>query len=329
MIKEVLIHVGTPKTGSTYLQKVVFPNIPNSFYWTESKDLYNLIWNLPFSRMEDYNWKEEKRKLQEIFSTIKQEKLIISHESLFGHPFFNFANHKENTKIIYSLFPQAKILIVIRNQIDFLESLYKHSVQIGYTQKLNRFLNFKKESSLFSSYNYRVGLNIDVRRLKYSFLIKDYEDFFGLENVTLLSYNTLKNDKKEFLNSISKRWGIEIKMKTTNKRSYPSYNYYTLKIALILNKFFYFQHTNGRGLFKESPFQAFLFNHYKKSKILGGFLILSSKLKLYNLLIRFNHLLPTKKQIISAEKRDLLRNFFIEDNNIIYEKYKIDITKEK
>ena len=120
----VFLHVGAPKTGSTFLQKNVFPCWPNMEYKNE-------LWLSYLVLMEE------------------GKKYIISNENLFGRPWNR--DHASGLswscerrlifKSIGRLYPQAQTMVCFRKHSEFILSLYKQYLHEGGTTKLENFFD--------------------------------------------------------------------------------------------------------------------------------------------------------------------------------------------
>lgn len=176
MTEHIIIHIGYHKSASTYLQEAVFPALPlNDFFFAGPKQLYlNLI------NAEEFNAKKFKNAveldLKETFKSSDLRNTILSHEQLSGHPHgYESIKPKRIALRLHEMFPESRILIVIRNQMGYLTSIYTYRVAIkGYeSRSFSRFLKEEGEKGLFA-------------HLEYDRLIRYYQDLFGKEQVLVL-----------------------------------------------------------------------------------------------------------------------------------------------
>ncbi len=142
MENKLILHIGTGKTGTTALQ---------SFLWKNATKLRECGWDYPdilkiWCRKNDRryiegekngnllkvsiiaDWKEEKK--IELWSIIlerlKQYNVIISDESIWGHPAIDTKAAIEDYKRRYA---NIKVVIYLRRQDQYLESLWNQNVK--------------------------------------------------------------------------------------------------------------------------------------------------------------------------------------------------------
>lgn len=116
------IHIGMPRTGSTFLQTKVFPKLSNvSFY-----GLPYTHFNHAFSRML---FSDESLYDPTVFSKeiakLEGEKILLSNENFIGQSmFWAHGNRTRIAERLSAAMPDATIILFIRNQLDLLRSLY-------------------------------------------------------------------------------------------------------------------------------------------------------------------------------------------------------------
>lgn len=99
-------HVGLHKTGTTYLQDVVFPNWPRLRY-------------LRF------------RNLEYFLALPASEKYLVSCENLSGATFATLEERCHGLARLAEMFPGAKVVIAFRPHGDFVASLYSQYLRYG------------------------------------------------------------------------------------------------------------------------------------------------------------------------------------------------------
>lgn len=198
-----IIHVGYPKSGSSFLQKNVFPNLTLNKYFDVDitrKLLKNLIQD------DDIDYKRP-----------TLEKGLYSSENLLtiGNPQVN-----KRTSIAKRLKEAGfnKVIILIRNQKTMIDSFYRQYIQDGGCVSFNFYLeNF-------------VILNV----LHYNKTINLYRKIFSQENIKVIMVETLK-DQKTF-DELSDFIGEKIIINSQKRRN-ESLSNFSLSILIFLNHF--------------------------------------------------------------------------------------------
>ncbi|MCB9233630.1 MAG: sulfotransferase [Bacteroidia bacterium] len=319
-----IIHVGMPKTATTFLQKEVFPKVEGAFYYGRDHDLWDLIFHLPFKhrRFEDVGALQAR--IAAARERIGEKTLLISHESLSGHPWHNFMNHEEGAAMLKELFPEAKILITLRRQDDFLESLYLHSLQVGFAQKVNRFLNF--EQGKFGSYRYNGGLNIDVHKLDYAWMVDVYAELFDRENVLVLPYEEIKKDSKGFLDKIFAFAGLTpFYPPKPKKKVNRGLSKSTSRLALWFNPCFRNSQSNGFGFIPQQPFSAWLGKMRPKGRVWVYLFRISRKMTFLNVLRLLDRVIGVKGNWIKADQRRQIMELHAASNRRLEEDFGVNL----
>jgi len=134
-----LIHVGFPKTGSTWLQEDMFSNPSTGFWspWTfEVKEQYLL------SNPYRFSAERARRLFQPGCDDAARRGLVpvITDEWLIGNQMSGDYRGKQIAEQLHATFPAAVVLIVIREQEAMLMSSYREYVQVGGGQTLEEFI---------------------------------------------------------------------------------------------------------------------------------------------------------------------------------------------
>lgn len=194
-----LIHVGYPKALSSWMQKWLFTP-ENGF----CKVLDSLTLQLFLIDATPFTFDTTKAKawMQErLDETPGSEQLqpLITGESLVGHTHCGGYNAKTNADRLKELCPQAKILVVVREQKATIRSLYKTFVTWGMPHSIERILD-PVEPNLSPQFN------LDF--LRYDLLVNYYQQLYGKDNVLVLPYELFAGDGAGFLRRIFSFCGI-------------------------------------------------------------------------------------------------------------------------
>ena len=156
----IIIHLGLHKTGTTFLQRNVFP----------------------FSKEINYIYGDKLRNL----NIVEDKVNVLSGEWLSGTP-HEPEPVSRRYELAYSLsilFPNAKILLVLRNKDDWVNSIYKQYVLSGGKEKKKKFVEYIFDDGY-------------LKFVEYIFYLKDL-----FNDVKIMYYEDLKNNPNKFLSDL-------------------------------------------------------------------------------------------------------------------------------
>jgi len=209
-LQKIILHIGYPKTGTTWFQKMFYPNVSNYTYFNRKEFKEKLL--LP----EDifFNYAYEKT---------KNNNYIICEEKILGVNNKNLLN-KQKIERLYKAFPNAEIVVFIRNQINIIESSYSQYIHSGGTMTPTELILFFFISNKIKRWNY------------YNYL-KQYIDTFGKNKLNIFLYEDFKTNYNEFIKDFISKFNLDIKQNILNKKVNKSYTSIMLKTARFTNKF--------------------------------------------------------------------------------------------
>jgi hypothetical protein len=229
----VLFHVGLHKTGTTWLQKNFFtPQHKKQIYFSEDRKI--IRGNLLLRSPQRFNKGEVFLDYEPLVKGAARLRvpLVLSDEMLAGLPF-----HHPYTRIIAAqnmkkLFPEAKILVTIREQRKVILSSYGHYVRAGFSASFNDFLAQPtgENAHLFSPI-----LNVD--HFDYFQLLLLYEEIFSAKNVMVAPMEWMLADQVGFAERLSTFLGCSLKSfpHATNERVKVAWSHIALKAAAKVN----------------------------------------------------------------------------------------------
>jgi hydroxymethylpyrimidine pyrophosphatase-like HAD family hydrolase len=139
-----------PRTGTTFLQRKVFPNIDNFQAYSLPYSHYNKAFHkMIYMDNSLYNEDEFKKEIDQL----KGENIILSNENFIGQSLFY--HHSNRTRIatrLHKAMPNATIILYLRNQLDLLKSLYLITVDWKETKSLDDFVWTKRNDYTISDY---------------------------------------------------------------------------------------------------------------------------------------------------------------------------------
>ncbi len=236
-----LIHVGYPKTASTWLQSFLFAgeasNIQLAAPIDEVRD--NLIRPFPL-------WYEPNtvaRRFEERVDALRQQGSVpvVSNELLVGHPVSGGHDSTVLAHRLHSLWPDAKILIVVRKQDAMLLSLYKEYVRNGGYLTLSQYM-FPPGSDRQPTF--------DFRYLEYDRLVQFYTQLFGSENVLVLAFEEFVRHRLSFCNELLSFAGADPIAHAPEEYARKSLGGWTIALRARFNRVFYGDTNNPVARFR-------------------------------------------------------------------------------
>jgi hypothetical protein len=224
-IGSVFLHIGIQRTGSTFLQEEIFEKLHDvNYFGFHNEQIIKILTNI-----ENINLIEA-RKI--IYEHLYQDKInLISEENIYGSMWGKDDNRIEKIDKIKNLFPQAKIIIGIRDKTDLLVSWYKKYIICGGVLRFPAFLE----------------KIMPIEKLNYDPYIDYLIKLFGKENVYIYNFEYLKDDVHGFVDDLCDF--IEVDSPDfKNIKKNIGYSFWQLKLSRILNHFFKTPF-NSKGIF--------------------------------------------------------------------------------
>lgn len=232
-MKQLLIHIGYPKTATTFLQHIVFEPELFQFHspfnrWDTTK-LFVLPHPLKFNVNATRNVL-----LPSIENTTRKDMLpVISNEILSGQVFAGGRDSKEIAQRLKAVFGESKIFLSIREQKSMIGSIYKEFLLLNGSYPLKRFLNTGEQQRL-------AAFHMD--HFLYHNIIKLYAELFEQDNVLVLPYELLKQDPEtyfqRFLNFCGRTYQLEdLTRLAKSPWIHQSFSGYDLLAKRLVNRF--------------------------------------------------------------------------------------------
>ncbi len=179
---KILLHIGYPKAGSSFLGNWFHKHPDIIFQDFSIGGFYNTQQLMDASvSQKDYSDK--------IF-VIRDTKFTTPHSEEYKK-FNNIETIQQRIALtLYSLFPNAKVLIITRGFESAIKANYSQYVKEGGIIKFSELIQ-KHKNSRWLPFNY-------------SFIIESYKNLFGKDNVLVLPFELLKTNQDTFLYKIEK-----------------------------------------------------------------------------------------------------------------------------
>ena len=194
---ELFIHVGYPKCASTFLQKRLLPK-QSEICFIDSPQYHNALLKRYYPCGGEQKRIEALKHLSSIV-TASNLPVVMSNENLCMPSSWldthrarqnnKFSWHESN-ELIKAYFPKARILIVVRNQQDWICSWYQERIKRVETKSLSQLLS----SSLF--------MDDILPSLCYTKVIEEYSKLFSAKSVKVILFEDMIKDLGCFFSAI-------------------------------------------------------------------------------------------------------------------------------
>jgi len=191
MDKSLYIHIGIGKAASSTLQQEFFNYLPRFNYLgsghkgiNKDDEIRNIIHTIIGCEQSEYiqNYERIYQLIRKKMYSRHEKRLIISDES-FATGLSSFPGQVEKAEIAYrlaNLFPSSKILIVIRNQLETLKSLFVQQLKgANCIKNWQEWLDRQKQYAHLTS---------QLSWLKYDTIYETYNKFFSQDNIHVLLF---------------------------------------------------------------------------------------------------------------------------------------------
>lgn len=221
--KKLYIHIGTHKTGTTSIQhnlraKASTLLSERTQYIEVGKSLKKLMFATSISDKDIFSIRNE------VISTISDnggiQKYIMSWEGFCGDYMDAYANSSNIAKNLYnslSPFFEIKIIVYLREQTSFLESIFTQEIHAGAVTSFNDF-----------------NSSINNNDYSWSKLLKSYSDIFGVDSLIVKKFD--KSDTCNLISEFSSVIGSTcLAHNIEEKKQNVGYNKGELEFALRVN----------------------------------------------------------------------------------------------
>jgi hypothetical protein len=204
--RPLLIHIGYTKTATTWLQHHLFGDPATGFGWLETNgdrpgrpDRNSPVRRLVSLSSLDVDTAALREDFAGLIGSVDAKGLVplISLERLSGSPFSGGHDSAEIAERLARLFPEARVLVVIREQGSMIVSTYKQYVKVGGAVSLERFIDSPRTSTLHVPW-FQLGY------FEYDRLLRHYLDLFGPERLLVLAYEEFVEDPAAFVAKIAR-----------------------------------------------------------------------------------------------------------------------------
>jgi len=207
---KLIIHLGYPKTASTFLNRNLFSKHSQINLITKNVEINTYIKSIKY--LDDIDYNKEKLRIKKFFiSKISGEKINIFSDEMFLVPLgYRLYDNKKAIKRLYEIFSNIekikdiKFLLMIRNPKDLFSSYYTDEYHriVSYDKKLDKFDKFLNEESFQNNFFSKMIIEIfDFKNI--SLFLNSLNVYKTQKNVSFFLLEELKNDIISFSKKLS------------------------------------------------------------------------------------------------------------------------------
>jgi hypothetical protein len=189
----ILIHIGYHKTGTSWLQNRLFADPRSGMRWL-GKWKSHPVRRLVAARPLEFEAAAARAAFEPLLVETRQQGLlpVVSYERLSGHPFSGGHDSKEIADRLLQVFPEGRVLVVVREQRSAIVSTYKQYVRAGGPLPLDLFLAPPRSKSMRMP-------SFEFRHFEYGHLLRHHRSLFGPDRVLALPFERFVRDGAGFV----------------------------------------------------------------------------------------------------------------------------------
>ena len=322
------------------LQKHFFPNLKNVFdIRNRDEEFFDFLGELTYDHPLFVDIQEARALVDKRIAEIDEQTILISREQLFGtysamenetiYYSNKFVDNKHNTEILKGLFEKAKIIIIIRRQDTWIESIYNAvAIQGSRNVSFAQFLNPDGRRRPYFNKNWSTHSAINPRCIDWLVYVKNYINEFGPENVLVLPIEMLRNSREEFYEKLCKFISTETyiipEIIPPENRGFSKLS---SKIATALKPFIHTK-TNRCGIIPDRPFIDFLIRRQHKNFMFRILTAISVRLSV-NWILRniVDRICYSKPEYFNSAERDTIKKLYAKSNEELETLIGVDLKK--
>jgi len=231
-MSDVILHMGLHKTATGTLQRQFFPACSDLILLTTLVNEVRTF--IHYVTRCDPIYFDKDRALQLIKKYLESNKpILVSNESLSGPPYAGVIegglDHRSSVLAnLKNVFPEAKVILVLRRQDSMVKSFYRQYLKSGGTRNIKRFYGLEDSSK---------PPLMTMDRFLYSIYVEEVIKTFP-SGVLILTFEEFIKDQKSFLEKITKFVGVKLPEIELKKENTTTLGPLGMEVSRILNHLF-------------------------------------------------------------------------------------------
>lgn len=225
MSRQVVIHIGLHKTGTRFLQRMVFGQLDPARFNVNPDALL-----LPLRTA--LRWAPHAQAARDAVTAWRgasadERTLVISEPHISGDMYSSHEDYRQNLALVRELFPEARIVFFVRRQSDWLQSAYRQHLVKGSAIPIQAFLNFYDGEFRPRLHRWVYGSrNVEALTLRFVDIYRAYAEAYGEESVFLFCQEDLRQRAETVKQRLADILGLptlpEVPRERAQNRSYSA-----------------------------------------------------------------------------------------------------------
>ena len=195
----ILVHLGYHKTATTWLQNAIFDDETLGFISPWGRQAGVAVDEFVLANAFRFDAALARSRFEDGLAEARSRSLVpvLSNEALCGQPINGgrFTYGKYVVERLHEAFPDARILILVREQRASLLSHYREYIANGSYGDIARFIGGPELPPGFAP-------DCPLDHFEYDALVGHTQALFGTENVLVLPFEMLKKQREDFLSEL-------------------------------------------------------------------------------------------------------------------------------
>lgn len=220
MARSVVIHIGLHKTGTRFLQRLVFSQLDRTRYTFNPPAIAGPLRRALRSPGDASRRAQLAAAVAHWRAQPDDRALVLSQPHASGDMYGMHAGYDRNAALLRELFPEARIVYVVRHPASWLQSAFRQSLAKDPGQPIERFLNFHDGRFHRRQAAWLAGnRNVDALGLRFLDIYHTYAKTFGAERVCVFTQEDLRRRRGAVSARLAELLGLERLPEPPHERS--------------------------------------------------------------------------------------------------------------